>query len=480
MTRTYADRVQAHIDKLHEFATNPSTPVTLPDQLPWALSRSNPRAPLLVDDVDRLLPGIYDRTDCRPPQVVDPHRPPSEWVTDRNPGGSQDPGLLDREGNCPDCVRASEATWRGLDMQAGANTLPYPHVEPARVLAEWSPGDVVDGDFAAIGDELLRRGPGSSAVVIVDYPDSTSGHAFNAFNDRGDVVAVDGQSGRWEPWPPTQDGLGFSEDDFESVRTILIDADGNHLRIDDLGGDPDVGRPPPDPVPAVDTMGDPPFRVLAGDLVSDRELSTGEQAEAMQAMVEVFENRVFGDGFTTRVGRTWFDPERTRMGFRVDILRNGEEAGAVHQEVTRDNGVLVALQSGVRVHAAFRGQGFATGWNRYLESWYRSSGVDNIRLLAMWDGAYFWARSGYRWTVEREARSILEKLCSHVEAVGGTPGEVSAAQDILDRAKQFPWGHEQFPTVAEIAEIGRLERPGQHLGKQFLTGTGWHGRKDLR
>jgi hypothetical protein len=182
-----------------------------------------------METVDENFPGLYNRTDCAAPREVDRHRPPEECVADRNPGHVDD---RRRRFNCGDCARASELTWRGIDTQAGALTDPTTGGESVTVMDTWSPGDRVPTDFDGIKARLEALGPGSSAIVGVDFK-TGRGHWFNAFNHNGVISAADGQIGRSEPWPPTHEGLRFDETRCKNVDAIFIDPVGRHLRHDD-------------------------------------------------------------------------------------------------------------------------------------------------------------------------------------------------------------------------------------------------------
>ena len=85
--------------------------------------------------------------------------------------------------------------------------------------------------MAAIGQCLRELGPGSSAVVGFDSQDA-SGHWFNAVNHEGTVLAVDGQSARFEEWPPSKDGLGFVESGMSYSDAIYFTVDAKVDRND--------------------------------------------------------------------------------------------------------------------------------------------------------------------------------------------------------------------------------------------------------
>lgn len=194
-----------------------------------ATLETRPERPPPLEKVDEHFPGLYDRSDCRPPREVDPHRPSPEWVADRNPGW---PDAAGRDANCGDCTRASESTWRGVDTQAGALTDAMATGESVSVMDAWSSGDRVPADFDTVAERLEALGPGSSALVAAYWSDG-GGHWFNACNDNGVIVAVDGQRCMSERWPPTYGGLRFEEADCRKIEAVFIDPQGRHLRRDD-------------------------------------------------------------------------------------------------------------------------------------------------------------------------------------------------------------------------------------------------------
>ena len=53
----------------------------------------------------------------------------------------------------------------------------------------------------------------------------SAGHWFNAVNYDGKVMAVDGQSGRIENWPPSANGLSFDESGMRWSDAIFFTAD---------------------------------------------------------------------------------------------------------------------------------------------------------------------------------------------------------------------------------------------------------------
>jgi hypothetical protein len=96
-------------------------------------------------------------------------------------------------------------------------------------MSEWAFRSPEQASMSEIGRRLTELGPGSSAVVGFDRADAP-GHWFNAVNHEDTVLAVDGQSARFQNWPPSKDGLGFDESEMSYSDAIYFTADGKAVR----------------------------------------------------------------------------------------------------------------------------------------------------------------------------------------------------------------------------------------------------------
>ena len=96
--------------------------------------------------------------------------------------------------------------------------------EPIERMTDWAGATPVNASMAQVGRRLAELGPGSSAVVGCDWTIG-GGHWFNAVNHDGIVLAVDGQSGRTEKWPPSVHGLGFDESGMRRSDAVFFTAD---------------------------------------------------------------------------------------------------------------------------------------------------------------------------------------------------------------------------------------------------------------
>ena len=136
---------------------------------------------------------------------------PTRFAPHVNDGGT---GVAGRQANCADCSRAVERCWDGKPaVSAALRDTPAASRdtgEDPAILERWSGQQFSTESLTEVGARLQRMGPGSSAVVGVNWT-TGGGHAFNAVNRNGRVMFVDGQTGRTGPWPPRDATAGFGE-----------------------------------------------------------------------------------------------------------------------------------------------------------------------------------------------------------------------------------------------------------------------------
>ncbi|HEX4094521.1 MAG TPA: toxin glutamine deamidase domain-containing protein [Trebonia sp.] len=184
---------------------------------------------LTVEAVYGTVPGRYPAeyapASHEPPRVDRPHEPPGRWLREIN----DDWRLPGRRNNCGECARAVHSTWHGEATAAAALSDPRSDGEPTRRMAEWADRRPVPATMTEVGRRLAELGPGSSAIVGCDWTDG-GGHWFNAVNDGGTVLAVDGQRNRVEPWPPSYRGVRFDESQMKSSDAIFFDPDGKAVQ----------------------------------------------------------------------------------------------------------------------------------------------------------------------------------------------------------------------------------------------------------
>jgi len=197
------------------------------DHYPGGLTDPDPSDQQALDNA---VPRNEDGTPQRHPDPFE-----GNWSQLQNDGGVNVPG---RSNNCADCSRSFLETWYGNPQVSAPRTL---DTDANGKPDLWSPEDNANdnqirwtgaahtyagpgGDpntAANIADTLRQAGPGSAAIVQVDWPGG-GGHAFNVVNHNGNIVWVDTQSGQVSSQP-------LHIDQAAHVWHIPLDADRNPI-----------------------------------------------------------------------------------------------------------------------------------------------------------------------------------------------------------------------------------------------------------
>ncbi|MGW1751504.1 toxin glutamine deamidase domain-containing protein [Streptomyces sp. NPDC002092] len=197
------------------------------DHHPGGLTEPDPA------DQQALVDAVPHNEDGTPQRFPDPFE--GNWSQLQNDGGVNVPG---RSNNCADCSRSFLETWYGNPQVSAPRTL---DTDANGKPDHWSPEDDANenqirwtgaahtyagpgGDPATadnIANTLQQAGPGSAAIVQVDWPGG-GGHAFNVVNHNGNIVWVDTQSGQVSSQP-------LHIDQAAHVWHIPLDADRNPI-----------------------------------------------------------------------------------------------------------------------------------------------------------------------------------------------------------------------------------------------------------
>jgi hypothetical protein len=120
-----------------------------------------------------------------------------EWLGDINP--NYDPYDLSSayDNNCGSCAFAVEQRLDGnTDIAASADNIgTTPEMNDATGMEQ------MPMEPEEIQNYLISQGPGSHGIVGIDRAEGP-GHWFNAYYDGEKVVAIDGQTGETQDWPP--------------------------------------------------------------------------------------------------------------------------------------------------------------------------------------------------------------------------------------------------------------------------------------
>ena len=196
------------------------------DHQPGGLSQPDPA------DQQALADAVPHNEDGTPQRFPDPFGPYTQL---QNDGGNTVPG---RSNNCADCSRSFLETWYGnpqvsaprtVDLDENGKHNPFTPEDNANAnqirwtgAAHTYAGPGGDPNTANnIASTLQQAGPGSAAIVQVDWPGG-GGHAFNVVNHNGKIVWIDTQSGQVSEQP-------LHIDQAKHVWHIPLDADRNPI-----------------------------------------------------------------------------------------------------------------------------------------------------------------------------------------------------------------------------------------------------------
>jgi hypothetical protein len=150
-----------------------------------------------------------------------------DWLANTNPDMANNRG---RRNNCGECARAVTRTWFGDAVTPAALADVKSSGEPTGRMSEWAGQKPVPASMTEIGRRLEELGAGSLAIVGFDRPGF--GHWFNAVNQDGTILAVDGQTGKFGIWPPASLGSSFDESKMLRSDAIFFTSEGKVVRDD--------------------------------------------------------------------------------------------------------------------------------------------------------------------------------------------------------------------------------------------------------
>lgn len=233
------------------------------------------------------------------------------------------------------------------------------------------------------------------------------------------------------------------------------------------------------PAPAVS-------RITIGDLIpQDADTAKARAAEVKQALIDNLNGEYAG----LRVEVYQVKVEANEIQLRATIHdAAGERVGSTKREFYRtvENGVetVWAQHAYLDLDEAQQGQGFASAWNEHLYQWYRESGVSHVGVMANIDvGGYTWARAGFDFADQLGPVRIAKRLADALAAGTFEQAQIDAAEDIMRRVREEPFGSATFPSAYEMSQAGRLPqhtgRDAMWPGKIAMLGSGWNGIKPI-
>jgi GNAT superfamily N-acetyltransferase len=214
----------------------------------------------------------------------------------------------------------------------------------------------------------------------------------------------------------------------------------------------------------------------------DRGLERGDpgalSAEDSAAISELFTVNDPQTGMKTVVGNPR-NVQNKRLWVPIEIVdRDGNKAGEARRYITRNSvGELEVEHSSFVLAPEMQGSGFSSRWLRQMEERYKAAGIKRITVDADDIGGYAWAKAGFDFAEDSDARSMAARADMNAEFDPTTSPEVrKQAAELKRRARA---GGDERPTPMEIAMLGWEPGAETWLGKRTMLGANWRGVKEL-
>jgi SPP1 gp7 family putative phage head morphogenesis protein len=216
-------------------------------------------------------------------------------------------------------------------------------------------------------------------------------------------------------------------------------------------------------------------------------------SELKEEFAKVYENRTYGNGFTTKVIEA---TNNGNFGRKVELIvfsPDGVNVGKVRRNFQAQVEQNIVDHNIIMIKDKYKGQGFGSDFSRFSEAWYKAAGVNQIDLTAaLSDGSYTWAKAGYDWRYKPE--SLITKVNDKIEywadkfaKLGLTEeqyqqatAKVTAITAKLDKGKITS---ANYPKPFELANLDLPDVTVNGNTKSFsrfiLEDTFWDGKKVL-
>jgi GNAT superfamily N-acetyltransferase len=170
---------------------------------------------------------------------------------------------------------------------------------------------------------------------------------------------------------------------------------------------------------------------------------------------------------------------RARRQMEVDLdfrSADGQLVGNAKRTFSEVEGDIEVRHDKMSVDAAYRRGGFSRRWLAEMEDRYRQMGVDQVTLQTTNVGGYAWAKSGFDFLDDSNARSLADQVTEYAEASPPPPGVRAQLDELVRRAGAGGGGR---PLPMEFAMLGWEPGATAWFGKGSMLGTGWEGIKKL-
>lgn len=212
-------------------------------------------------------------------------------------------------------------------------------------------------------------------------------------------------------------------------------------------------------------------------------LEMEDEGEIWSAFSSVFEGQDY-NGFKTEIGSV--QDVMDGLALQMRITKDGKEAGFV----TRVFGEDSVYHDTLELMPEFRGQGFSSAFSAYSESWYKASGISEIKLhAALGDGGYVWAKAGYTWDLDFYRKNADAFMADYPQwsaklerMLADWPNDSKVTPKLYDIYNAIEEALDD-PDILEDIDLAALanlqDDDGMFVGRLLLAGTSWRGRKTL-
>ena len=208
-------------------------------------------------------------------------------------------------------------------------------------------------------------------------------------------------------------------------------------------------------------------------------LRNGDQATLEREIKQYVGGKVFGTKFA--LDNVQVSATRGQVSWSANIVdpATGRIAGTTSRYYFLEDDKLIVKHSSIFINGqSDKGTGFATAYKKVSDNFYKSIGVDKIKIQTVQDGSYAWGKANYTWASPSDARSVrhqVERWFARAEQRNDTEN-AQILKNMLERFDK-PFNDADFPDPIDIANLKKAD--GSPWGREIMTNSGWFGVRYL-
>lgn len=208
-------------------------------------------------------------------------------------------------------------------------------------------------------------------------------------------------------------------------------------------------------------------------------LRNGDQATLEREIKQYVGGKVFGTKFA--LDNVQVSANRGQVSWSANIVdpATGRIAGTTSRYYFLEDDKLIVKHSSIFINGqSDKGTGFATEYKKVSDNFYKSIGVDKIKIQTVQDGSYAWGKANYTWSSASDARSVrhqVERQFARAQQRNDLDN-AEILKNMLDRFDK-PFNDADFPDPIDIANLQKAD--GTPWGREIMTNSGWFGVRYL-